>query len=99
MKRPIRTSLYVLALLLPALALGLCAWSGGRVFSARERMVSVVTQHELWGDNMFTQAVPGPIFGWYVGFDVVGATVVAALVVVAGLWLWRPASAVRREAE
>ncbi|MEK6675024.1 MAG: hypothetical protein AABZ47_05140 [Planctomycetota bacterium] len=72
--------------LLFAVAASCLLWvtSGREIFTKSSRAVETEVVNELFGDSSSeTWLVPGPFFGYYVGFDVVTATVVLSLVVLA----------------
>ena len=62
--------------------------SGRPVFTSSGRAVEVLVSDPLFGDALpQTRFVPGPIFGYYVGLDLLIATVLLALA--AGvIWWW-----------
>ena len=66
----------------PLVALGLWIVSGREALTKSARVVQVSVRDELFGDTT-TQArfESGPVFGYFVGLDVVAATLVAALIV------------------
>ncbi len=78
----IRALIITLAIVAPLGAIGLWQWSGGRVASAKQMMVTVVEHDPLWGDQSKVVAQAGPVFGWYVGLDVVIAVCVVSLIVI-----------------
>ena len=60
----------------PLIALALWAASGRENLTKREKLVQVEVVDPNFGDTfMETQPVPGRILGYYVGLDVVAATV------------------------
>jgi len=72
---------------LPVLAAVLWLSSGREIATKSGRPVTVQVKDELFGGfNEETHLVPGPIFGYYVGLDVVGAVTAAALG--GGVVLW-----------
>jgi hypothetical protein len=78
-----------LALLgLPLLTALLWIASGREVFSKSGKAAQVAVRDALFGDTTVqTQFVPGPIFGWYIGLDLVA--VVALVCLAAGsAWWW-----------
>jgi hypothetical protein len=62
--------------------------SGREVLTKPARVVSVTQTDPLFGDTMVVQEfVRGPVFGYYVGLDLVLAAALVSLVVAGVLWL------------
>jgi hypothetical protein len=72
---------------LPVFAAVLWLSSGREIVTKSGRPVTVQVKDELFGgSNEETHLVPGPIFGYYIGLDLVGAVTAAALGGGAVLW-------------
>lgn len=73
---------------LPVLTAVLWLTSGREVLTKSNRIVAVTVSDEMFGGtNVEQRLARGPIFGYYVGLDLVGA--VTAAVIVCGLvWAW-----------
>lgn len=66
----------------PLVALGLWLASGREVLTKPARAVQVTVRDELFGDSTTqVRLESGPVFGYFVGLDVVAATLGAALIV------------------
>jgi hypothetical protein len=77
MSRRGRRCFWAAVVALPLLFVALWAWSGRERLtkSAKPVMVDVV---DVFGDHTpETRLVPGPVFGHYIGLDLVGAVVLA----------------------
>jgi hypothetical protein len=73
---------------LPVLTAVLWLASGRQALTKSNRIVSVTVTDELFGGaNVEQQLVRGPLLGYYVGLDLVGAVTVAA-VICALIWWW-----------
>lgn len=77
-------------LLLPIVTAGLWLVSGRETLTKSARVVSVQTRDELFGET-FTQEklVPGPIFGYYIGLDLVIAVAGLCLMIWLVWWIVR----------
>jgi hypothetical protein len=77
-----RTRRLLAILALPVVALALWLGSGREVLTKHTRIVGVAVRDDLFGDvNIVQQPVPGPIFGYYVGLDVVVLAILLALLI------------------
>ena len=86
MGRGRRIAPYVL-LALPLASLGLWLASGRENLTKQQRVIQVEVEDDLFGDtNVESQFESGPIFGLFIGLDVVLGTV--ALATVGGFVLW-----------
>ena len=73
---------------LPVLAGILWLASGREALTKSDRIVAVTVTDELFGGtNVEQQLVRGPLFGYYIGLDLVGAVTVVAIVC-ALIWWW-----------
>lgn len=82
--------LFSVAILVPALALALWAWSGRENLTKHTRNVEVQVRDELVQD-MVTEmrAVPGPVMGYYIGLDAVGgAAGLSSVLGLVGFVVW-----------
>ncbi len=62
--------------------------SGREVFTKSGKAVEVAVRDPLFGDTTTrTELAPGPIFGYYIGLDLLILALLAA-VVAGGLWWW-----------
>lgn len=69
---------------IPVLVAILWLASGRETLTKHERVVSVTVKDELFGDtNTVSQLRPGPIFGYYVGLDLVIIAVLGSLITLA----------------
>lgn len=93
-----RRAVFVALLIgVPVLFWSLCAASGWEMFTKRFKLVEVEVADELFGDTILeAHEIPGPIFGYYIGRDIAGATTGVAVIVGIGAWCWRRRSARRR---
>ncbi len=82
--------LFAVAILVPALALVLWAWSGRENLTKHTRNVEVQVRDELVQDVVTElRSVPGPVMGYYIGLDAVGGAAGLGLVLgLVGLVLW-----------
>jgi hypothetical protein len=73
---------------LPLVAAVLWMSSGREILTKSGKIVAVTVTDELFGGtNVEQRLVRGPLLGYYIGLDVVGAA--AAMAVAGGLvWLW-----------
>lgn len=72
----------------PVLTAALWLASGREVLTKAERAVTVSVPDRLFGDtNDAVRFVRGPVFGYYVGLDLVIATLVVWLAIVGTCWL------------
>jgi hypothetical protein len=82
---------------LPLLAAILWLVSGREVLTKSGKVVAVSVQDDLFGGvNLEGRFVSGPLFGYYVGLDLVG--VVTGAAIIAGLLWWWAARRKRRSA-
>lgn len=75
----------------------LCAYSGGERLTKSSKAVTIIAADDLFGDSQpRVELRRGPVFGWYVGWDAVGAAVLAAAlsngIVFWGVWRGRRAA-------
>ncbi len=72
---------------LPLIAGGLWLASGRETLTKPSRSVTVQVQDELFGGvNTEVRSVRGPILGYYIGLDLVGIVLLAALATAMTLW-------------
>ncbi len=81
-------------LVLPIMTAGLWLASGRETLTKSARVIEVQARDELFGDTFIQEKlVRGPIFGYYIGLDLVIAVAAACLMI----WLvWRVARYLRR---
>ena len=88
-----------------ALLLAVAAVAGAWVFSGRERVTKaeknmVVREEDIAGEIQERfEPRPGPLFGYYLGLDALGGTVVASVFIYAATWWFTRKSAVKRVRE
>ncbi|GMU83975.1 MAG: hypothetical protein IT450_14325 [Phycisphaerales bacterium] len=74
---------------LSAIAIGLWAWSGAEVLTKSGKSVTVRTVDAFGDPQDIVELRPGPLGGYYLGLDIVGAVIVASLVIIGSAWIVR----------